>query len=51
MSERRHGFPSEAAVKRGPRTIEGGEIELLERLGNDDPCPCGPGRRVQELLP
>jgi uncharacterized protein YecA (UPF0149 family) len=50
-SKRRHGFPSETQVKRGPRAVKGGEIELLERLGNNDPCPCGSGRRFQELLP
>jgi len=50
-SKRRRGYPSEAQVKRGPRSIKGGEVELLERLGNNDPCPCGSGRRFQELLP
>ena len=24
--------------------------ELLEKLGRKDPCPCGSGRRFQELL-
>ena len=51
MSKRRHGYPSETHVKRGSRSIKAGEIELLERLGNNDPCPCGSGRRFQELLP
>jgi uncharacterized protein YecA (UPF0149 family) len=51
MSKRRRGFPSETKVKRGPRSIKGGEVELFERLGNDDLCPCGSGRRFQELLP
>jgi len=51
MSKRRSGFPSESRVKRGVRTVKGGEIELLERLGNKDPCPCGSGRRFQALLP
>ena len=51
MSKRRNGFPSETRVKRGDRTVKGGEVELLERLGNNDPCPCGSGRRFQELLP
>jgi uncharacterized protein YecA (UPF0149 family) len=50
-SKRRHGYPSETRVKRGSRSIKGGEVELLERLGNNDPCPCGSGRRFQELLP
>jgi uncharacterized protein YecA (UPF0149 family) len=47
MSKRRKGFPSEAQVKRGPRTIKGGEIELSERLGNNDPCPCGSTKRFK----
>jgi len=51
MSKRRHGFPSETRVKVGPRAVRGGEVELLERLGNNDPCPCGSGRRFQEVLP
>jgi uncharacterized protein YecA (UPF0149 family) len=28
-----------------------GEKELQEKLGNDDLCPCGSGRRFQALLP
>jgi hypothetical protein len=32
-------------VKRGLRTIKDGAIELLEKLGRNDPCPCGSGRR------
>lgn len=51
MSKRRNGFPSETRVKRGDRSLRGGELELIERLGNNDPCPCGSGRRFQELLP
>jgi uncharacterized protein YecA (UPF0149 family) len=51
MSKRRKGFPSETRVKRGDRTVRGGEIELHEKLGSYDPCPCGSGRRFQELLP
>jgi hypothetical protein len=42
MSKRRKGFPSEARVKRGPQTIRDGEVELVERLGNNDLCPCAP---------
>jgi uncharacterized protein YecA (UPF0149 family) len=51
MSKRRHGFPSEAKVKRGDRAVRGGEKELTERLGSNDLCPCGSGRRFQALLP
>jgi hypothetical protein len=51
MSKRRRGFPSETNVKRGQRSVKGGQKELLERLGNDDPCLCESGRRFQELLP
>jgi SEC-C motif len=28
-----------------------GDKELLERLGRNDPCPCGSGRRFRALLP
>jgi hypothetical protein len=51
MSKRRRGFPSETNVKRGSRGVKSGEKELLERLGNNDLCPCGSGRRFQALLP
>ncbi|MGO9590695.1 MAG: SEC-C metal-binding domain-containing protein [Candidatus Acidiferrales bacterium] len=27
-----------------------GEKELVEKLGRNDPCPCGSGRRFQEML-
>ncbi|WP_082553878.1 SEC-C metal-binding domain-containing protein [Altererythrobacter sp. Root672] len=50
-SKRRKGYPSETRVKRGQRTIKGGEIELLEKLGRNDPCPCGSGKSFQTLLP
>ncbi|WP_425594598.1 SEC-C metal-binding domain-containing protein [Qipengyuania vesicularis] len=26
-------------------------MELLEKLGRNDPCPCGSGKRFQTLLP
>ena len=49
----RRGFPSETRVKTGDRSIitPMGEKELLEKPGRNDPCPCGSGRRFQELLP
>jgi uncharacterized protein YecA (UPF0149 family) len=50
-SKRRRGFPSETHVKRGLRTVRCGEIELLEKLGRNDPCPCNSGKRFQEMLP
>ncbi|WP_271167650.1 SEC-C metal-binding domain-containing protein [Hansschlegelia plantiphila] len=28
-----------------------GDVELVEKLGRNDPCPCGSGRRFQSLLP
>jgi hypothetical protein len=37
-------------VKRGERVVHG-DKELLEKLGRNDPCPCGSTRRFQELLP
>jgi SEC-C motif-containing protein len=36
-------------VKRG-RQIVHGDKELVEKLGRNDPCPCGSTRRFQELL-
>ncbi|TCD12278.1 SEC-C metal-binding domain-containing protein [Oricola cellulosilytica] len=50
MSKRRKSFPSETRVKTGPRTVHG-DVELTEKLGRNDPCPCGSGRRFQEMLP
>ncbi|CDI01733.1 MAG: SEC-C metal-binding domain-containing protein [Candidatus Competibacter denitrificans] len=29
----------------------GGCKELLEKLGRNDPCPCGSGRLFQAVLP
>jgi hypothetical protein len=37
-------------VKRGHRVVHG-DKELIEKLGRNDPCPCGSGRSFQELLP
>jgi hypothetical protein len=48
-SKRRSGYPSETAVKRGDRIVHG-DKELLEKLGRNDLCPCGSGRRFQALL-
>ncbi|HEY0037146.1 MAG TPA: SEC-C metal-binding domain-containing protein, partial [Longimicrobium sp.] len=48
-SKRRKGFPSETRVKRGFRVVHG-DKELMEKLGRNDPCPCGSTRRFQELL-
>ena len=50
-SKRRKGFPSETKVKRGLRTIRGGEVYLTEKLGRNDPCPCESGRSFQKMLP
>jgi uncharacterized protein YecA (UPF0149 family) len=36
-------------VKRGPQAVRG--KELIERLGRNDLCPCGSGRRFQTVLP
>jgi hypothetical protein len=48
-SKRRKGFPSETGVKRGDRTVHGTN-ELTEKLGRNDPCPCGSARSFQTLL-
>ena len=37
-------------MKRGDRIVHG-EKELIEKLGRNDPCPCGSGKRFQALLP
>ena len=53
LSARRSGAGgslSETRVKRGDRAVRGGEKELLEKLGRNDLCPCGSGRRFQEVL-
>jgi len=50
ISKRRKGFPSETRVKRGLRFVRGGEKELVEKLGRNDPCPCGSGNRFQAVL-
>lgn len=43
-SKRRKGFPSETQVKRGERVVHGDKL-LVEKLGRNDLCPCGTGRR------
>jgi hypothetical protein len=48
-SKRKHGYPSESAVKRGMRVIHGDKA-LYEKLGKEDLCPCGSGRRFQTVL-
>jgi len=50
MSKRRKGFPSETRVKHGMRVVHS-DKELVEKLGREDLCPCGSGRRFQTLLP
>ncbi|MGY3606740.1 MULTISPECIES: SEC-C metal-binding domain-containing protein [unclassified Bradyrhizobium] len=47
--KRRNSFPSETHVKRGQRVIHS-DVELVEKLGRNDLCPCGSGRRFQSLL-
>jgi len=49
-SKRRKGYPSETKVKRGRQVVHG-EKEFVEKLGRNDLCPCGSGRRFQALLP
>ena len=48
-SKRRNGFASESRVKRGQRVVHG-DKELIEKLGRNDPCPCGSARRFQAVL-
>ncbi|MGH1441283.1 MAG: SEC-C metal-binding domain-containing protein [Cellvibrionaceae bacterium] len=40
MSKRRKGYPSETQVMKGDRVVHG-DKDLLEKLGRNDPCPCG----------
>jgi uncharacterized protein YecA (UPF0149 family) len=47
MSKRRKGFPSETKVKRGVRIVHG-EKQLQEKLGRNDLCPCGSGKRFKK---
>jgi uncharacterized protein YchJ len=47
MSKRRRGFPSETQVKRGVRIVHG-DKELAEKLGRNDLCPCGSGKRFKK---
>ncbi|MCX5660045.1 MAG: SEC-C metal-binding domain-containing protein [Planctomycetota bacterium] len=49
-SKRKHGYPSETHVKRGDRVVHG-DKELIEKLGRNDPCPCGSNKSFQDLLP
>lgn len=49
MSKRRKGFPSETQVKRDHRVVGSGK-ELIEKLGRNDPCPCGSRKSFQALL-
>ncbi|WP_459865668.1 SEC-C metal-binding domain-containing protein [Endothiovibrio diazotrophicus] len=49
-SKRRKGYPSETQVKKGERVVHG-DKNLAEKLGRNDPCPCGSGRLFQEVLP
>jgi preprotein translocase subunit SecA len=50
MSKRRKGYPSESRVKTGDQVVHG-DKELTEKLGRNDPCPCGSGKSFQTLLP
>ena len=49
-SKRRKGYPSETRVKRGLRFVHG-DKELVEKLGRNDPCPCGSDMSFQTVLP
>jgi hypothetical protein len=51
--KRRRGYPSETHVRSGHRYVQTpvGDKDFVEKLGRNDLCPCGSGRRFQELLP
>ncbi|MEO1278675.1 MAG: SEC-C metal-binding domain-containing protein [Planctomycetota bacterium] len=46
-SKRRRGFPSETRVKTGDQGVQTpqGFKHFEEKLGRNDPCPCGSGQR------
>jgi len=46
MNKRRRGYPSETQVKRGIRIVHGDKL-LEEKLGRNDPCPCGSGKHFK----
>jgi hypothetical protein len=43
------GFHPKLTSNAGFRVVHGGK-ELSEKLGRNDLCPCGSGRRFQEVL-
>ena len=47
MSKRRKGFPSETKVKQGVQIVHGEKL-LEEKLGRNDLCPCGSGKRLKK---
>ena len=47
MNKRQRGFPSETHVKRGLRIVHGDKL-LDEKLGRNDLCPCGSGKRFKK---
>jgi uncharacterized protein YecA (UPF0149 family) len=47
MSKRRKGYPSETKVKHGVRIVHGNK-DLSEKLGRNDLCPCGSGKRFKK---
>jgi len=47
VSKRRRGYPSETNVKRGVQVVHGDKL-LEEKLGRNDPCPCGSGKRFKK---
>jgi len=47
MRKRCRGYPSESKVKRGVRIVHGEKL-LEEKLGRNDLCPCGSGKRFKK---
>jgi hypothetical protein len=47
MSKRRRGYPSETRVQHGVRIVHGEKL-FEEKLGRNDRCPCGSGRRFKK---
>jgi len=46
ISKRRRGYPSAKKPKRVDEKTKGG-VEFMEKLGRNDLCPCGSGKRFK----
>jgi hypothetical protein len=49
-SKRRRGFPLASPTSSAATGSSASTPELTEKLGRDDPCPCGSGQRFSPVL-